>query len=116
LTLAKDAEILPAPSGSQLMRGRREMRLAMRVGVLSLVFALASRSAVAIDCSHVAAGNTSLTVCRADVRRDALHVFLNDAKGQPLRTFAALERAIAAQGKRLAFAMNIAVVEPSASP
>ena len=60
----------------------------------------------AVECSHVTASGATFTVCRADVRRDDLHVFLNDESGKPLRTFDALQRSLQAQGKRLAFAMN----------
>jgi uncharacterized protein YigE (DUF2233 family) len=66
----------------------------------------ASSLAQAVDCSHIAVSGTTLTMCRADVRRDDLHIFLNDDSGKPLRTFDALERQLQAQGKRLAFAMN----------
>jgi uncharacterized protein YigE (DUF2233 family) len=71
-----------------------------------VVLAAASPFVQAVECSHVTASGATLTVCRADVRRDDLHVFLNDASGKPLRTFDALERQLEAQGKRLAFAMN----------
>jgi uncharacterized protein YigE (DUF2233 family) len=77
------------------------------VGALCGFVALAASPLVqAVDCSHVTASGATLTVCRADVRRDDLHVFLNDDGGKPLRTFDALARRLEAQGKRLTFAMN----------
>jgi uncharacterized protein YigE (DUF2233 family) len=62
--------------------------------------------AAAIDCEHAESAGVTYTVCRADAARDDLHVFLSDASGQPLRTFAALDALLAAQDKRLLFATN----------
>jgi uncharacterized protein YigE (DUF2233 family) len=81
-----------------------------------LGLAAASAPALAMECEHVAASATTLAVCRVDVRRDDLHLFLNDASGAPLRTFDALERMLAAQGKRLAFAVNAGMFHASRAP
>ncbi len=70
----------------------------------------------AVDCGHVVSAGHPLTVCRVDVRKEAIHLFLNDESGRPLHTIAALENALAASGKRLAFAMNAGMFQPDYSP
>lgn len=92
------------------------MRTARVRWLLGLVLAAACAQATAVECSHVAAAGTTLTVCRADARRDDLHVFLNDASGAPLRTFDALERMLGAHGQRLTFAMNAGMFHASHAP
>jgi uncharacterized protein YigE (DUF2233 family) len=72
--------------------------------------------ALALDCSQVTSAGHALTVCRADVKSDSIQLFLNDGRGHPFHTFAALEKLLAAQGKRLAFAMNAGMFEPDYSP
>jgi uncharacterized protein YigE (DUF2233 family) len=46
------------------------------------------------------------TVCRFDLSADNLALFNLDAAGQPYGSFAALQKALAKDGKELAFAMN----------
>jgi uncharacterized protein YigE (DUF2233 family) len=88
------------------------------VARLIALFALAGlcAPAFAVDCSRVVAAGHALTVCRADARSDSIQLFLNDESGHPFHTFVALEKSLAAQGKRLAFAMNAGMFEPDYSP
>jgi uncharacterized protein YigE (DUF2233 family) len=72
--------------------------------------------AFALDCSRVVAAGHPLTVCRADARSDSIQLFLNDGSGHPFHTFASLEKSLAGQGKRLAFAMTAGMFEPDYSP
>jgi uncharacterized protein YigE (DUF2233 family) len=70
----------------------------------------------AVECSPLVSAGHPLTVCRADVQQDALHLYLNDNNGRPFHTIAALEKSLAAQGKRLTFAMNAGMFQPDYSP
>jgi uncharacterized protein YigE (DUF2233 family) len=94
---------------------RRAARSLGWVGACWLVCAMAG-PAWAIECTQVKAGGASVSVCRADVRRDDMHVYLNDASGKPLRTFAALEQMLSTQGKRLLFAMNAGMFHADRAP
>ena len=70
----------------------------------------------ALDCGHVVSAGHALTVCRADVHGDSIQLFLNDETGRPFHTIAALEKSVAASGKRLVFAMNAGMFQPDYSP
>lgn len=71
----------------------------------ALAVALMSTPAVAA-CEVMSFEGDSYTTCRFDLFTEQLALFSLDADGQPYGSFSALERALAAEGKELAFAMN----------
>ena len=56
------------------------------------------------------------TVCRVDVRKEHLQLFLRDDTGAPFNSFAAIEHWLAPQGQHLQFAMNAGMYRPDYSP
>lgn len=55
-------------------------------------------------------------VCTVDVRKDTLRLFWQDSSGQPYGSFRRLEETLRGQGKRLVFAMNGGMFDPSRAP
>jgi uncharacterized protein YigE (DUF2233 family) len=55
-------------------------------------------------------------VCSFDAAKDRLALFNLDASGQPYGTFAALDQALHANGKSLAFAMNAGMFDENLKP
>src|SRR6188474_2484630 len=46
------------------------------------------------------------TVCRVDLNREKLELFLSDEHGKPFNRFATLDSWLAKQGRQLSFGMN----------
>ena len=80
-----------------------------------LVFSLLAPVRAVEFTTDTAAGK-KLTICRVDLRKEQLHLFLRDPAGQPLKTFARLESLLKEQGKKLAFAMNAGMYHADFSP
>jgi len=70
----------------------------------------------AVECASAQLEGKSALTCRVDVHREDLRLFLNDAAGNPLQTFAALERSLAYQGLHVTFAMNAGMFQPNYAP
>src|SRR5262245_21127610 len=75
-----------------------------------------SAFAEAVECTTAQVDGKDALACRVDVHREDLRLFLNDATGTPLQTFAALERSLAPQGLRVTFAMNAGMFQPNYAP
>lgn len=75
-----------------------------------LLFALAALSllarADAVEFSKIESGGKSYTVCRVNVRKERLELFLRDEKGQPLKRLDKVAAWLAPQGRKLVFGMN----------
>ena len=56
------------------------------------------------------------TVVRVDPSKDSMSLFHTDAKGTPLRDFAALEKFCATDGRKIVMAMNAGMFEMDGSP
>jgi len=83
--------------------------------LLALLSFLASAPALHAQCRDLTFDGASFTAC--DVRAgDDLRVFLADAGGRHYGSFAAVEGDLAAQGQRLAFAMNAGMYHPDRLP
>lgn len=57
-----------------------------------------------------------VTVCRVDLHKEVLEIFLRDAVGAPLKSFDGIERYLEPQGKRLVFGMNAGMYHGNLSP
>jgi len=92
----------------------------LRHGLHSALFAIAalalSAFAQAVECTSAQLDGKAALACRVDAHREDLRLFLNDAGGNPLQNFAALERSVASQGLRVTFAMNAGMFQPNYSP
>jgi uncharacterized protein YigE (DUF2233 family) len=61
------------------------------------------------------AGKRAIVV-QVDLKADSLKLFLRDDRGQPLKSFAGLERLLQARGQKLLFAMNAGMYQPDLLP
>jgi uncharacterized protein YigE (DUF2233 family) len=79
----------------------------IRARALLLALGLvAPTTSVAVTCSQVEHAGAPFTICEVDARVADIRLFLNDADGAPLGQFSAIDRALEAENRRLAFAMN----------
>ena len=75
-----------------------------------------SASARGVEFGQAAVAGKRITFCRVDVRRDRLHLFLNDAAGQPFRRFNPLAAFLRQRGQKLVFGMNAGMFHPGFAP
>jgi uncharacterized protein YigE (DUF2233 family) len=86
------------------------------IWLAGLALAIVCPNAHAVECRRAEAAGKSATVCRVDAQRERLRLFLRDPSGQPLQTFAAVDRTLDAKGERLVFAMNAGMFHADYSP
>lgn len=91
--------------------GRRRLASLLVAAILAAAPALA-----APDCRQVAFEGDSYTVCSLRVDRDELRLFHSDSAGDLLGSFQAIDSALAAEGKRLSFAMNAGMYHDDRRP
>ena len=60
----------------------------------------------AVEFENITQDGKHYTVCRVDLRKEKLHLFLRDDQGQPLKSFIGIESWLAPQRKQLIFGMN----------
>lgn len=72
--------------------------------------------AQAVTCEAVTFDTKRYTVCTVDTRHDAIDLFLRDSEGQIYGQFTSIDRALAQDGKRLAFAMNAGMYHEDRAP
>lgn len=90
-------------------------RVLSRVCALALL--LAPLPAAAASCRAITFEGEGYTLCEADAARDDIRLFLNDpASDAPLGSFSNIDRLLARDGKRLAFAMNAGMYHADRSP
>jgi len=87
----------------------------IRTWIASAALVLAAGAAAA-DCARIRHDGIPFTVCTATRDGPPLRVWLNDEAGAPWGDFAALNRALGAEGKRLGFAMNGGMYHPDRRP
>ena len=73
-------------------------------------------AATPLNCFGVEFQGKAVSVCKADVRNNALRVFLRDDNGELLGSLDAASRFAASQGERLQFAMNAGMYQPDFTP
>ena len=81
--------------------------------VAVLLFSLNARS---VDFEPVVFEGKRHTVCRVDLSREKLELFLNDENGVPFKRFAVLESWLAKRDRQLIFAMNAGMYHQDYSP
>lgn len=87
-----------------------------KTSLAALLAALMSGAAMA-DCRETQVEGQGYTVCTVDPARDDLRLFLNRPDtSRPLGSFANIDRLLAAEGARLAFAMNAGMYHADRSP
>lgn len=75
---------------------------------------LGTLSAVEFSTAQIA--GKPLTVCRVDLRKERLELFLHDDAGQPIKRFERLVTLLEARGRKLTFAMNAGMYHADFSP
>ena len=78
-------------------------RLGLWLALLALVLGAGAAEA---SCFSQSFEGNDYTVCRFDLRQDALQLFSRNAEGEPYGSFGALSAALRAEGQDLTFAMN----------
>lgn len=86
----------------------------MKLVLLALM--LVTATAHAVDFKAVVHAGKKFTVCRVDLRKEKLHLFLKDDQGQPLKSFTTLDAWLQKKGEKLAFAMNAGMYHGDMSP
>jgi uncharacterized protein YigE (DUF2233 family) len=80
-----------------------------------MVLVLPSRTS-AVDFSETQIAGKRVTICRVDIRKERLQLFLRDDTGQPFKRFERLAAWLQPRGQKLAFAMNAGMYQPDFSP
>lgn len=86
------------------------------IRALALLALLGLGSQAAADCRNVTFEGEDYAVCEADMATADLRLFLNDARGDRLGQFGAVDAMLAGEGKRLAFAMNAGMYHSDRAP
>ncbi|QFT58549.1 hypothetical protein FIU94_06875 [Sulfitobacter sp. THAF37] len=87
------------------------MRLLMWLGL-----ALAAGSAMATECRQERYAGNGYSICEVDLTRERLELFLADESGGVYGHFGTLDKALAARGLRLGFAMNAGMYHDNRAP
>jgi uncharacterized protein YigE (DUF2233 family) len=69
-----------------------------------------------LEFNQAQIGGKRVTVCRVNLRKRPLQLFLRDESGQPLRRFDSLVTMLARRGERLSFAVNAGMYHTDFSP
>lgn len=84
--------------------------------LLTFVLALAlTTRATAVEFTKIDFAGKTFTVCRVNVLKEHVELFLRDEKGVPLKRFDKLTAWLQPQGRKLAFAMNAGMYNPDFS-
>lgn len=80
-----------------------------------LAVALLARAS-AIEFSNVLVSGKRVTVCRVNVHKERLQLFLKDDGGKPFKSFEAIDRWLQTRGQKLVFGMNAGMYHRDFSP
>ncbi|MBL9145698.1 MAG: phosphodiester glycosidase family protein [Verrucomicrobiaceae bacterium] len=83
--------------------------------LVTIVLALCSTTQ-AVDFKAIVHAGKKFTVCRVDLRKEKLQLFLKDDQDQPLRSFATLDAWLQKKGEKLTLAMNAGMYHGDFSP
>ena len=100
---------------SQLLSIHGRLRKVWLLIGLATVF-WPSRPASAIEFSNSFVAGKRVTVCRVNVRKERLRLFLKNDSGQPFKSFRGVEQWLGARGQKLLFGMNAGMYHPDFSP
>lgn len=83
---------------------------------LAGIFATLAQSALAVECETRDHLGTPYTICEVDAFQEELQLFLRDETGAILGQFFTIDRNLAADGKKLSFAMNAGMYHEDRAP
>ncbi|ETW10727.1 periplasmic protein-like protein [Roseivivax marinus] len=92
------------------------MRLLSAAAALCLAAVLGPAPALALGCETLDFDGQGYTVCRVDMERDDLRLFLEAPDGRPWGQFGRLDAALEGEGRRLSFAMNAGMYHADRAP
>jgi uncharacterized protein YigE (DUF2233 family) len=81
-----------------------------------LLLAVLALPAFAIEFSEVKINGKRATVCRVNVKKERVQLFLRDGNGQPLKSFESLLRLLAPTGLKLVFGTNAGMYHADFAP
>lgn len=70
----------------------------------------------AVEFSKLMVDGKSFTLCKVEVRKERLQLFLHDDSGQPFKRFESLSKWLDSKGKKLVFAMNAGMFDRNFQP
>src|SRR4051812_47966016 len=88
----------------------------MRFAPAALLLSLQLVGAHAVEFEKSSSAGKQITVCRVNVRKERLELFLRDASGQTLKTLSNVQQLVTAGGHRLVFAMNAGMYHADYAP
>ncbi|MFD1342146.1 phosphodiester glycosidase family protein [Litorisediminicola beolgyonensis] len=88
----------------------------MVVSALAAWASPAARPAHALGCESVTFEDTPYSICRVDMERDDLRLFLDAEDGERYGQFSRIDALLSHEGKRLGFAMNAGMYHEDRAP
>ena len=86
----------------------------MKLALIALM--LVAATAHAVDFKAVVHAGKKFTVCRVDLKKEKLQLFLKDDQDKPLKSFTTLDAWLQKKGEKLTFAMNAGMYHGDLSP
>ncbi|MHA3771905.1 phosphodiester glycosidase family protein [Verrucomicrobiota bacterium sgz303538] len=87
-----------------------------RLACIAFIVAALVAPAFAVEFSQAQINGKRATVCRVNLKKERMQLFLRDEKGQPLKSFEGVLRFLAPTGNKLVFATNAGMYHPDLSP
>ena len=84
--------------------------------LLALAVGFVVNEAAALEFTTATIAGKKATVCRVDMKTDRLQLFLRDEQGLPLKSFEAIDRWLAPQGRKLILGMNAGMYHGNLAP
>lgn len=98
------------------MKRASEPRVTVKLLFFLIGGLLSGTGLEALEFSTATHAGKRAIVCRLDLKTDTLRLFLRDERGQPLKSFEALQRMLGSRGQKLLFAMNAGMYHADLSP
>lgn len=76
----------------------------------AMAWMLWGQEGAAIEYSREMIGEQRVIVCRVDLKKERLQLFLRDDAGKPLKSFEGLNRWLSGRGQKLLFGMNAGMI------
>ncbi len=74
------------------------------------------KTTAAVECSKAEIDGKKLTICKVDVRKERMQLFLKDDAGRPLNRFDRVVKLLEGRGQKLSFGMNAGMYHGDFSP
>ena len=87
-----------------------------KLWLVHLLFLTAPQFADSVEFSKAEIAGKPLTVCKVDIRKERLQLFLRDDAGKPINRFDRLVGVLKSRGQTLTFAMNAGMYHGDFSP